>query len=291
MRKNFDNDTKAWAQAGKGNTRVLLLTFLTMTAMCAYQASHAAYKRDIIQRQSSSYKKASTKKKVPPVVNIVSECKILPPRNRYVSASIGYSKPTGRLKDPMYQRKFRSAPTGSVALGVNLNEKFRAESAVQYRGNYVYTEPTRFGTNSKQKISSTAILLNGYLMPYTGSRLTPYLTAGIGTAFNKAGDFIDGQTSTDTDTGAPYHDKQFGKMISTLTWQAGLGATFALSKNVLLDFNYKYVYLGKFKNMPIETDGQSSRYGPTGSSVFLNVPTVKGKAKMNEFTLGVAYKF
>lgn len=91
-------------------------------------------------------------------------------------------------------------------------------------GNFSYT----------QKNSVSSLFVNAYLDMHTGGPLTPYVGAGLGTAWIKSkGSLGNESLGSNTETSA--------------AWNVGLGMAFELNYNTSIDLGYRYTSFGKAK--------------------------------------------
>lgn len=83
------------------------------------------------------------------------------------------------------------------------------------------------------KIESQSLMINGYYDIDTGSKLTPYVGAGIGYAKIK-GKVLEASYTSYSEDG------------NNFAWQVGAGVGYALNDKVSLDAGYRYVDYGDF---------------------------------------------
>ena len=93
----------------------------------------------------------------------------------------------------------------------------------------------------KLKVETQSVMLNGYYDFDTGTKLTPYVGAGIGYAKVKGTLYVSGVKDGSID------DNNFA-------WQAGFGAGYALTDNVTFDAGYRYVDYGDFTEDSVKVD-------------------------------------
>lgn len=124
--------------------------------------------------------------------------------------------------------------------------------------------------NVRQKFKSTLLMLNGYYDVRNGN-LIPYLTAGVGIAYNDAGTY-------EADDGNFKGEKKM-----KLAANAGVGLNVKIIEHTSVDFGYKYFYLNQFKT--------SRDFHSNGATVDLVKPAVKGRISAHTFTLGVRQGF
>lgn len=187
----------------------------------------------------------------------------------YIRADAGFAMLATNPDKKEYSKKPKSSPVYGVGFGYKFTDHLRSDVTITHRSNFKYSGKTTSGTAESQKISSTAIMLNAYydIMQYKG--FTPYVMAGAGMAYNKAGDFKQGNLVTT------------GKEKSSAAWQAGFGTQYKITKNISLDTGYRYVSLGKFSTTKEERLAGVADIGEA----------VKGKLKSHEILCGVSYSF
>ena len=141
----------------------------------------------------------------------------------YITPKLNWSFYTGDYIDGPGVNRTQSGTNslgGGLALGYNFWHKFdipvRAELEYMMRGDANFNAND---TNIKAKAPKTAFA-NFYLDYQNESTLTPYITAGAGTAF------IGDRTN--------------------FAWNAGVGTRFEITENVALDFAVRYVDFGSY---------------------------------------------
>ena len=167
-------------------------------------------------------------------------------------------------------------PTISVAAGYD----FSTISPINARAEleYTYKDSTTFSPNIdsvtynntteifpynlslfESKLTTQSLMLNGYYDFKNQSKLTPYVSVGIGSTYVK--------------------NKQYAtpKMSDNhITWSAGVGVTYSVLSNVSLDLSYRYVDAGKFN---------------FDSTINNEQLITKFKLISNEYLLGLRYNF
>lgn len=189
----------------------------------------------------------------------------------YVRVDAGFDMLAKNPNSKDYAKEPKASPVYGVGFGYRYNPNFRGDFTVTYRSNFKYSGLNATQDKETQKIQSTAFMLNAYydILNYQG--FTPYLMAGVGSAYNKAGKFT--QQGIASVKGASKNQ---------LAWQVGLGAQHEITKNIAADLGYKYVNLGKVTT--------ATEYVSTaGTHSFGNAVT--GKLRSHEVLLGIAYKF
>ncbi len=124
----------------------------------------------------------------------------------------------------------------------------------------------QYGISSSfiNELNVESLMLNGYYDFKNTSKVTPYVSAGVG--LTRIENKIQNIEVNSTDTAS---DDQ-------ITWSAGMGLTYAVSENFALDLSYRYVDSGNF-NFKTKFHGIA----------------VHSEAKLvsNEYLLGARYSF
>jgi opacity protein-like surface antigen len=165
-----------------------------------------------------------------------------------------------------------------IGIGKHFNEHLRADLVLSTRQYKLDSFSIEDGDtqHATQKIRSTMLMLNGYYDITKLGIVTPYLSAGAGVAFNKAG------TLNINIVGLPISLTNNNHTNTSFVWQIGAGAAINLVKNLDLDIEYKFINMGSVKP-------GSGTINNNGTITQLNAD--KGKLKANEVTLGIRYNF
>ena len=186
--------------------------------------------------------------------------------NPYVSAKLKYAvmdnsvDGTYKNNESGYEYKWDVDDNvfgGSIALGVFTpleNGAFRTE--VEYTKN-AEAEKTNFSI-IKAKAETQAVLANLYYDINTGSKLTPYIGAGIGGAKVKFS--VEDESEDKT----------------TFAWQIGAGIAYALTDKLSLDMGYRFIHYGDFTQ---------------DEELFDEYEHDKFESKAHEIHLGLRYNF
>jgi opacity protein-like surface antigen len=146
----------------------------------------------------------------------------------YVKGSLGYGfgqKTKVKTSATNVTSKSGKGLLGNIGAGMSLANGFRSDAEL-YLDDGMGAKAK--GYTSKFKAKTTGVFLNGYLDIKNSSPFTPYVMAGLGWAHTKfAGD-------QQLFTGKK-------KSKNSLAYQAGLGVSYAVSKNVALDVGYRYI--------------------------------------------------
>ncbi len=116
----------------------------------------------------------------------------------------------------------------------------------------------------KNSMKSQSLMANVYYDFNTGTNFTPYVGAGIGYARlkNSVG-YTDAEESF-----------SMSKSKGNFAWNASVGTTYKIDKNLALDVSYRFTDYGKVKFNPSETAVKST-----------------AKLRSNELNFGVRYTF
>ena len=93
---------------------------------------------------------------------------------------------------------------------------------------------------AKFEIESQALMLNTYYNFETGTRISPFIGAGIGISHIKGS------------LKMPYYDISESMKKTNFAWQAGLGISLNLTDNFAIDTGYRYFDYGNFKKNDFE---------------------------------------
>lgn len=173
----------------------------------------------------------------------------------YVKLGGGYNH-TNRSDYTTRAAVFTDSAGGTGAVGVQLNEHFRAEGEFAYRTNQVYYLKNGNGTYASAAngdISSAALMANGYYDFTTDSSLKPYIGAGIGMA----------------QVDAEY--KNFGAVLESASemlfaYQGIVGTNYEISDDFGLFLEYKY-----FATSDIEIGAAGAEGNYDNHSVFAGI--------------------
>jgi opacity protein-like surface antigen len=192
----------------------------------------------------------------------------------YLRGDIGFSNQSvGSLGDANYanyisvqtvNKSFDSAPFGGIGIGYSFNNWLRFDVTGEYRGSANF-HGFEIGTdgggphddNYSGSKSEWTFLLNGYVDLGTWYNLTPFIGAGIGTSRNTISNFTDIGESTGNDSYAGTASKW------NFAWALYAGVGYNLTKNVTLEFAYRYIDLGNATTGDqIGYDGTNNLYNP-----------------------------
>lgn len=100
-----------------------------------------------------------------------------------------------------------------------------------------FTIPTEFGIKSRIQ----SVMLNGYWDINTGTKLVPYVGAGIGYANIREKAYVSNQY--DTQTAKDHEDN--------LAWQLSAGVSYEVTADIDAELGYRYINYGNIKNSEI----------------------------------------
>jgi opacity protein-like surface antigen len=148
-----------------------------------------------------------------------------------------------------------------LGFGYQFNNWFRADFTEEYRGGAsfqtleVLNEPNKVGANTstqqyadfyRANLSSWVSMFNGYVDLGTWSRITPYVGAGVGFAYNNLSGFTDTGYAYTNGASSPVggYANDAGKW--NFAWNLMAGLSFDVTQNLKLDLGYRYLDYGKF---------------------------------------------
>ena len=159
--------------------------------------------------------------------------------NPYVGAKIKYIDMSADISEDDSFDVDDKVAGASFSIGASVATEagaLRAELEYNKNGNnkksYLVTDGVD-DFNAKFKVETQAIMLNGYYDINTNSKLTPFISAGIGYAKVKTSLYLDGEKQGSIDK-------------NNFAWQLGFGAGYAVSNNVTIDAGYRYIDYGDF---------------------------------------------
>lgn len=196
----------------------------------------------------------------------------------YLGVGAGWfegAKPFGADASHAKSKPLSDSPALNIMIGRKFDSYFRSDINAQYRKLRYKSDKADANSTLKQKIGNYSVFFNAYLdMPNT-TNFTPYLTAGIGYAYNDAGN-LERRSRTSNTLNADNH----GAKTHNFAWNVGTGTTFRVTDTIDLDLSYKYLSLGKVKT------NQTTTYG--GASV---IPGASKQLRLHQVMLNLIYKF
>ena len=180
-----------------------------------------------------------------------------------------------KLTDYQFYNKKSIKNSYGYGFGVGYDfKKFRADISLQRIGKMKFSHHIVYGNsdyNAEQNLSSTVVMLNGFVDFFKVQNFATFFTAGLGYASNKAGNYnvVKGQY-------------QNGDRTDNLAWKLGLGTSYNLNKNVSFDFSYSYMYLNQYKTSDLIVVSTGTFYNPIAP---------KTRLAIHGLNLGVRYNF
>ncbi len=193
----------------------------------------------------------------------------------YLRADLGYAIP-GKLKNYEFynNKKPNEAWVYGVGAGYIINNNFRGDLTLTRMQDFKFSKNINDAEGDvysiQQKFSNTLLMLNGYFDIKKYNNFVPYVTIGLGTSYNEVGDY--------RETKSGYYTKSGTR--ASFAWDIGAGVSYHLSRNVVLDLNYKYYDLGKI---------QTSSIGSADHLCF--TPAIKAHFSTQVINFGVRYNF
>jgi opacity protein-like surface antigen len=148
-------------------------------------------------------------------------------------------------------------------LRVDVTGEYRTKSKFKVIGSY-----TEFCPNGRcfdmydGNHSSVLVLANAYVDLGTWWCVTPFIGAGIGTAYNKVSGLTDIGFISDGTTGFGYNSSEFTKWNTA--WALHAGLSYNVSSNFKVEFAYRYVDFGTIQTPIVDcaSAGCSGSGGP-----------------------------
>jgi len=162
--------------------------------------------------------------------------------------------------------------TLEAGVGYQLPYNLRAELVAGYRPGYAIRSRESVGgvnITADADLRSWTVMANAYYDISTGTKLTPYVGAGAGVAFNRL--------NTVTYRVGGGEITEGGKSKTNFAWALMAGVAYSAASNIKVDFGYRYLDAGKF-----ETSGSTS----VGA-----VDKVTGDVRAHEVKIGLRYQF
>ena len=128
-------------------------------------------------------------------------------------------------------------PAGTIRAEVEYNKN----SATEKKHDILYINNDYYAAGkAKFEIESQALMLNTYYNFETGTRISPYIGAGVGLSQIKG------------TLKMPDYDISDSIKKTNFAWQAGLGISLNLTDNFAIDTGYRYFDYGNFKKNDFE---------------------------------------
>ena len=175
--------------------------------------------------------------------------------------------------DAEYDRSARdTVGIGALAIGYYITPQIRTELEYAYRKEHTYTKtPTNNNmANSKQKTAIQTVMANVAYDFDALEGITPFIFGGIGIAHHEF-DFY-------AKTIPPLHTYGGKKKTTSLAANVGFGASYPLGSSTVIDFSYRFSWLGEGKWQALRSDDADKGYGSADFSA-------------SEILLGIRYVF
>lgn len=173
--------------------------------------------------------------------------------NWYLRGDIGYrthAEPSGEYRSgafptctlcngPYEDEEIAESVAFGVGAGYKISPWLRADVTADYMAPAGFRATFTDGggpEDHKADISSWSFLANGYVDIDTGSRVTPYVGAGVGTSRHRIKDYW-------VDNDGTYVDDSDGEW--NLAWAVMAGVAVDLTPSLSLDLGYRYLSLGE----------------------------------------------
>lgn len=179
-------------------------------------------------------------------------------------------------------------PLYGIIFGYRLNSTISFDIDYLYRSNFKWATEATYDladmiTDRKKTIygiSAQTLMFNTRLAAGEWNHLTPYVSFGVGAAFNKT-EGLRNIEPVDNDL----INTLDGSRTNNFSWQVGLGLYYGFTPNWNIDFAYHLRDIG-----PLETGHNKKCYHSViGNS--LAQPFVTDRVYLNEVSVGIRYQF
>ncbi len=241
----------------KMNLRLSLLVFACLSIAPSVNAEEISKKASDLTIPNTSAQTIALES--PTSSNLVAKATPKAASNQLPKAQYWYLSGSGGVGFPG-DLKARDA---EFVDSVNLKSGFQGSVALGYQGKSTRAEleftrssfksddlGNEFLGSVNYKANTSALLVNGYWDIPTGSKLRPYVGAGIGLAFPKIKLDIDGETFDES------------KTAKALTLQAKAGLQYEVTQKGNVFAEVKYTYLGKHT---VKSEFSSADIDPRGA--------------------------
>ncbi|HWK96625.1 MAG TPA: outer membrane protein [Pseudolabrys sp.] len=168
----------------------------------------------------------------------------------YLRGYVGMSNQQATLNHPAFSERpythvddgFDSAPFFGAGIGYYFNDWLRFDITGEYRGSANYHGYGTYPGGSDEyrgRKKEWVGLVNAYADLGTWNRLTPFVGAGVGFAYNTISSFMD----VNTPTGGVYYAQSGSKF--NFAWALHAGVAYKVTPNFSVELAYRYLNLGK----------------------------------------------
>ena len=166
--------------------------------------------------------------------------------------------------------------TGSIAYGYAFETApVRAELEYTFRNKSTLNPALWTNRNTEAEVRTQNLMANVYYDFKNSSSFTPYVSAGLGASFNKL---------NVTESVANVVTERANDKKTDFAWSVGLGLNYEISKNLDLDFAYRYMDSGKVN--------ATHNYREIGYDYdYSERSNYDTKLKNHDFTVGLRYNF
>jgi len=147
------------------------------------------------------------------------------------------------------QKDFDAAPFFGIGVGYNFNSWFRVDATAEYRAKanfHGFDVGRKDGSFADDRYTASkselTFLFNAYVDLGTWNCFTPFVGAGIGVSRNTISNFADLSVHTIAGTTSDLFSPDTSKW--SFAWALYAGVGYAVTKNVTIEFAYRYLDLG-----------------------------------------------
>lgn len=174
-----------------------------------------------------------------------------------------------------------SSTVWSVGVGYNFGNGFRGDISYGHREGYNLRGTDPQNTDFDPPVSSKSMVASGYYdFPMMLGKVQPYVGGGFG-------------RSNNTMSTLKWHDsgssgRLLGGKRNAFAWQFSAGANVVLQSDLILEFGYRFMDMGKFKKSAgVDPEGQFHGVPPTPSIT----GAATGRLRADEVYLSVRREF
>jgi opacity protein-like surface antigen len=154
-------------------------------------------------------------------------------------------------------------------LRVDVTGEYRAAASVKAIGSYTEFCPGgRCFDVYDGSHSAWVFMANAYLDLGTWWCITPFIGAGVGSAYTRSTGFSDVGFISDGSTGFGFASKEFSKW--NLAWALHAGLAYNVTNNVKLELAYRYLNMGDVQTQTIDC-ASGGCANPGGARAFYNL--------------------